>query len=217
MLQRRICGCLDRVTDNEATHVTELLRPVPSADGVAARRRRRWPWIAAAVAVACTAFVLYWFQPQKVFIDDRVDEEIPTATGDTVEVPPSGGAVTAPPGSSAPTEPLVLASGEFVSLDHGTSGTARVLQLADGTRIVRLEGLDTSNGPDLFVYLSTNAASGDEGVFDDEYVNLGRLKGNKGDQNYDLPTDVDLARFASVVVWCDRFDSAFGAADLAAS
>jgi hypothetical protein len=56
-----------------------------------------------------------------------------------------------------------------------------------------------------------------EAAFDDDYLNLGRLKGNQGDQNHELPADVDLARFRSVVVWCDRFDSAFGAADLAAS
>jgi hypothetical protein len=132
-------------------------------------------------------------------------------------VPLSDSAATTSPDTAASTEPLELARGEFVSLDHGTSGTARVLELADGSRIVRLEGLDTSNGPDLFVYLSTNAASGDEGAFDDDVVNLGRLKGNQGDQNYDLPADVELARFVSVVVWCDRFDSAFGAADLAAA
>ena len=54
-----------------------------------------------------------------------------------------------------------------------------------------------------------------EGTFDDDIANLGRLRGNQGDQNYDLPADVELGRFASVVIWCDRFDSAFGAADLA--
>ncbi len=177
--------------------MTELLDPLPSTDGVATRRPRRWPWIAAALAVGGVAFVLYWFQPQKIFIDDRVDEAIPTAS------------------VGAPEEPLEVTRGEFVSLDHGTTGTARVLQLADGSRIVRLEGLDTSNGPDLYVYLSTNPASGDEGAFDDDFVNLGRLKGNQGDQNYDLPADVDLVRFVSVVIWCDRFDSAFGAANLA--
>ncbi|MGH9186141.1 MAG: DM13 domain-containing protein, partial [Acidimicrobiales bacterium] len=111
-------------------------------------------------------------------------------------------------------EPVELARGEFVSLDHGTTGVTRVLELADGTRIVRLEGLDTTNGPDLFVYLSTNPAAGEEGAFDDDVVNLGRLKGNQGDQNYDLPADVDFARYASVVIWCDRFNSAFGASDL---
>ncbi|MGH9084883.1 MAG: DM13 domain-containing protein [Acidimicrobiales bacterium] len=198
--------------------MTELLDPQPSTNGVAAaRRRRRWLWVAAALAVGGAAFVLFWFQPQKLFIDDRVDEAIPSATTGAPVVPPSDGAATTPPDAPAPTEPLELTGGEFVSLDHGTSGTARVLELADGSRIVRLEGLDTSNGPDLFVYLSSNPASGDEGAFDDDFVNLGRLKGNQGDQNYDLPADVDLARFASVVVWCDRFDSAFGAADLVAA
>jgi hypothetical protein len=101
-----------------------------------------------------------------------------------------------------------------VTLDHSTSGVVRVLDLADGTRLVRLEGLDTSNGPDLYLYLTANPAGGDEGAFDDDYVNLGRLKGNVGDQNYELPDGTDLARFSSVVIWCDRFDSAFGAAEL---
>jgi|SRR5687767_13666813 len=156
--------------------------------------RKRWPWVAAAVAVAVVAFVLVWFQPQKLVIDESVDEAAPAAPG--------------------PAGPVELARGSFVSLDHGTSGTARVVELDGGARVLRIEGLDTSNGPDLFVYLSTNRAGGPEGAFDDEYVNLGRLKGNKGDQNYEVPTEVALDRYASVVVWCDRFDSAFGAADL---
>jgi hypothetical protein len=161
-------------------------------------------------------FVVYWFQPHKLFIDERVDEAIPTATRDTTtaSVPP-GPPGTPPAGAAA--EPVLLARGEFVSLDHTTRGVARVLELADGTRIVRLDGLDTTNGPDLFVYLSTNPARGDESAFDDDFANLGPLKGNQGNQNYDLPADVDLTRFASVVIWCDRFDSAFGAADLTAA
>jgi hypothetical protein len=199
--------------------MTELSDPQTNADVAAVtRRRRRWPWIAAAVAVGVVVFVLYWFQPQKLFIDDSVDEAIPTATADTtVPLQSSDAAAPAPSGTAAPTAPVDLARGEFVSLDHGTSGTARVLELADGSRIVRLEGVDTSNGPDLFVYLSPNVASGDESAFDENFVNLGRLKGNQGDQNYDLPADVDLTGFASVVIWCDRFNSAFGAADLAAA
>jgi hypothetical protein len=127
-------------------------------------------------------------------------------------VTPSTTATTVVP--TAPAEPLELSRGEFVSRDHGTSGVVRVLELADGRRIVRLEGLDTDNGPDLYVYLTSNPATGDEGAFDDDYVDLGRLKGNLGDQNYDLPAGTDLGRFATVVIWCDRFDSAFGAADL---
>lgn len=196
--------------------MNDVLEPPPNAARPAAPRRRTWLWVATAVAVGCAAFVLYWFQPQKLVIDDRVDEAIPTPTT-TPETQPSAGPTTTAPDTSVPAEPLELARGEFVSLDHGTSGTARVLQLGDGSRIVRLEGLDTSNGPDLFVYLSTNASGGDEAAFDDDFINLGRLKGNQGDQNYDLPTGVDFTRFASVVVWCDRFNSAFGAADLSAA
>ncbi len=156
------------------------------------------------MVVGVATVVLVWFQPQKLFIDERVDEALPVVVSDGSE-------------PSTPTtvpEPVDLRRGQFVSLDHGSEGVARVVELADGTRIVRLEGLDTDNGPDLYLYLSTNPAGGEEGAFDDDYVSLGRLKGNQGDQNYDLPVDVELDRFRSVVIWCDRFDSAFGAADL---
>jgi hypothetical protein len=180
------------------------------------RSRRRWPWVATAATVAVVAFVLVWFQPQKLFIDDRVDEAIPTAT----PAAPSDagqGASDDPATTVAASEPGEVARGEFVSRDHGTDGVARILELPDGRRIVRLEGLDTDNGPDLYLYLGTNPADGDEIAFDDDFVNLGRLKGNQGDQNYDLPDDTDVARYATVVIWCDRFNSAFGAADLTPS
>lgn len=173
-------------------------------DAMAGRQhRRRWPWLAAALAVSASTVVLFWFQPQKLFIDDRVDEALPSTAPDASDEP-----VTA-------SEPIEIAQGEFVSLDHTTGGVARVLELADGRHIVRLEGFNTDNGPDLYLYLSTNPAGGDEGAFDDDYIDLGRLKGNQGDQNYDLPADTDLSRFSTVVIWCDRFNSAFGAADLA--
>ena len=171
--------------------------------------RGRGTWIAVAVAFAAVAaVVLVWFQPQKLLIDERVDEAAPTVVTATSDA--SAGSVasdtTAPPETD-------LARGEFISLDHGTSGTVRVIDLGV-SRVVRLEALDTDNGPDLFLYLSTNPPDGDEGAFDDDFVNLGRLKGNEGNQNYDLPADVDLSRYASVVIWCDRFNSAFGAAPL---
>lgn len=181
--------------------------------------------VAAGVVLACAlAFVLYWFQPHKLFIDERVDEALPTAEAGAAPGETSGTDVPRPTTrdttASSPTTtttdagPVDIATGTFVSLDHGTSGTVRVLELADASRFVRFEGLDTDNGPDLFVYLSTNPASGPEQGFDDDYLDLGRLKGNQGDQNYELPPGTDLSRFQSVVIWCDRFDSAFGAADL---
>lgn len=186
------------------------VRPAPR------RRRRRWLWPAAAVLAVIAAVVLFWFQPQKLFIDDRVSETIPSAAAPAPSVPTSD-AEASSPSVVEPVEPVELSRGEFVSLDHGTKGVARVLELGDGRRIVRLEGLDTENGPDLYLYLTANPAAGDEGAFDDDHLNLGRLKGNQGDQNYDLPAGTDLAGFPTVVIWCDRFNSAFGAADLTAA
>jgi Electron transfer DM13 len=187
--------------------MTDLLEP-PAAEPTR-QRRRRWPWAVAVAVVGLVVFVLIWFQPQKLFIDERVDAPIPVATAPTTD--PGAPATAAP---TAPAEPIDVANGTFVSLDHGTTGTVRILELADGSRVVRLEGLDTDNGPDLYLYLSTNPADGDESTFDDDHVNLGRLQGNLGDQNYDLPAGIDLTGYASVVIWCDRFNSAFGAADL---
>ena len=156
---------------------------------------RRTQLVAALVlaVVAVVGFVLVWFQPQKLVIDERADDVAP---------------------ESVSAEELATAS--FVSLDHETTGRVRILD-GDGTRVVRLEDLATSNGPDLYLYLSTNDVSGPEGAFDDDIVNLGRLKGNLGDQNYDVPAGTDLARYRSVLIWCDRFDSAFGAAALDAT
>ncbi len=123
------------------------------------------------------------------------------------------------PSPPAPAGPVTLARGELISHEHETSGTVRLLRLADGTHTVRLENLDTSNGPDLRVWLTdAPVREGQAGwhVFDDgKYVSLGKLKGNKGSQNYALPEGVDPARYSSVSIWCDRFDVSFGAAELA--
>ena len=173
-------------------------------------RRRTWTWLAAtAVVVVLGVVTLVWFQPQKLFYDSRVDEGLPSAAA-----PPTiGGVITSAP--PAPAGPVDLATGTFVSREHETVGTARVVRLPDGQTIVRLEGFETSNGPALFVYLSQNGAGGTEAAFDDEFVDLGALKGNVGDQNYVVPAGVDATGYTSVVIWCDRFDAAFGAADLA--
>ena len=172
-------------------------------------RRRTWIVVGAAVLVVLGAVTLIWFQPQKLFYDNTVDEAIPSASA-TAE-PTEGTA------SPAPAEPEELARGTFISREHETTGTARILRLADGQQILRLEGFETSNGPALFVYLSQNPADGEDGAFDDDYIDLGELKGNVGDQNYVIPAEIDPLGYTSVVVWCDRFSVSFGAADIAAS
>jgi Electron transfer DM13 len=174
-------------------------------------RRRTWIILAAVVLVVLGAVTLIWFQPQKLFYDNTVSEAIPTATA-TAE--PTGSDETASP---APAEPVEVARGTFISREHETTGTARILRLPDGQQILRLEGFETSNGPALYVYLSQNPADGEDGLFDDDYVDLGELKGNIGDQNYVIPAEIDPLGFTSVVVWCDRFSVSFGAADIVAS
>ena len=102
---------------------------------------------------------------------------------------------------------------------HRTTGTVRVLRAADGSLVLRLENLDTSSGPDVHVWLSDAPVKpGKDGwdLFDDgKYLDAGKLKGNKGNQNYPLPAGTDLTAYTSVSVWCDRFNVSFGAAELA--
>lgn len=107
--------------------------------------------------------------------------------------------------SSEVDEPLpsvALGQGEFEDAEHDTSGQALVLELSDG--------------PDLHVWLTDQPSGGDWGSYDDgDYLRLGKLKATHGNQNYEIPTDADLAGFTSVVIWCDRFNVAFGTAPVA--
>ena len=170
--------------------------------------RRPVTWIVVVVAVVLLVVGLAVFQPYKLFVNQTVDEAAPAA--------PVAGA-PADPGGAA-TEPVVLARGELISHEHTTTGTVQVLRLPDGSRVLRLENLDTSNGPVLKVWLAdAPVIPGQAGwhVFDDgRYVDLGDLKGNKGSSNYAIPADVDLGQYSSVSIWCERFAVSFGAATL---
>lgn len=127
---------------------------------------------------------------------------------------PAVPAVPAAPAEQA--TPVELAAGQFVTQEHATSGKARVLELADGSRYLRLQGFSTSDGPDLHVWLTDQAAGGSWGKYDDgRYLRLGELQGTDGDQNYRIPAGADLTGLTSVVIWCDRFNVAFGSAPLA--
>jgi len=164
----------------------------------------RHPLGAAALAlggVATVVFVLLFFEPQALFIDDKVNEALPTATAQQRET------------SEGVREPQELARGRFRGLAHDASGTALLIDL-EGKRYLRFEDLEVDNGPDLKVYLSPEPASSEEGAFDDRIVSLGDLKGNIGDQNYEIPASVDVDRFRSTVVWCERFGVGFAVAPL---
>ncbi|WP_236245818.1 DM13 domain-containing protein [Streptomyces sp. CC210A] len=178
----------------------------------------------AVVALVALGFGLYWFQPWKLATDETVDEALPGAVVTAPAEPGAPAAPSAEPSAQAPASPSpeagpqTLATGTFITHEHGTTGTVSVLRLPDGSQVLRLEDLDTSNGPDLHVWVTDAPVIEGKagwGVFDDgAYVDLGKLKGNKGDQNYALPAGFDLDAYGSVSIWCDRFDVSFGAAEL---
>ena len=111
----------------------------------------------------------------------------------------------------------VLAKGEFHKADKTGSGTATLYQLADGKRVLRLTDFAVENGPDLHVRLiAADDAKDTASVAKADHVELGNLKGNKGDQNYDVPENVDLGKYKVVSIWCNRFSVNFAAAPLTA-
>ncbi|MBN6035434.1 DM13 domain-containing protein [Amycolatopsis sp. 195334CR] len=184
-------------------------------------RKKKFLLAALGIGLVVAAAGLWAFQPWKAFTRSTVDEALPVAV--TSQAPPQPVA-TAPeqPARSAqpeppkPPEPKDLATGEFVSQEHDTSGKARVVDLGDGNRVLRLEGFSTSDGPDVHVWLSAATAGGEWGKYDDgAVVKLGKIKATDGNQNYAIPADAKLTGLQSVVIWCDRFNVAFGSAPLA--
>jgi hypothetical protein len=198
------------------------------------------------LAVAGVAFVLWWFQPQALLFDRIVDEGFPAAVP-APDTAPAGDEDGGAPGPEEPTGPSadaedgekgqdpdfeagtqdevaepvgprLLYDGNFASRNRYTvTGSASVYELEDGTRTLRLEPFESTNGPDLFVYLAAADHAADDPALDADYVDLGQLRGNIGSQNYAIPADIDLANYDTVVIWCRRFSSSFGAADLAAA
>lgn len=159
--------------------------------------------IAVGAAIVLVAGISwYLFRPELLFVNKSVNEALPSVT--TTE--PSAGAVDSS---------MSLAAGMFHSGAHETKGTATIHQLSNGRRVLRLTGFETSNGPDVHVYLvAANDATDNDTVKTAGFVDLGSLKGNIGDQNYDVPADVDLDTHRAVSIWCARFGVNFGTAPL---
>jgi hypothetical protein len=153
------------------------------------------------VGVVVLAIAWYAFRPELLFIDKTVNEEFP------------GAAAMA----SIDKTPMVVSGGNFKGLAHETKGFAAIYQLADGRRTLRLTEFETSNGPDVRVYLTAaDVEKGNDALEQVGFVDLGSMKGNKGDQNYDIPADVELHNYKNVTIWCRRFGVNFAIAPLAA-
>lgn len=198
--------------------------------------RKTMLWISALVVTVVIGVALAVFQPQKLLIDQRVDEALPPAAAPAGPAPAAtASAVVAPadvtpadvtpvptaasvPGparaNSAPPVFTPVRGGAFRGLEHPGSGTATLLPVGSAY-VVRLEDLAVENGPDLYVYLSPATSDSKAAAFDAGHLSLGKLKGNKGNQNYAVPTGVDLSKYKSVVVWCRRFSAGFAVAPVA--
>jgi hypothetical protein len=141
----------------------------------------------------------YLFRPELLFVNTRVNETLAAAE-------------TPGPGAGAPT---ALFAGHFHSVAHETHGTATIHDLGRGRRVLRLTDFATSNGPDVRVYLiGAGDAADNASVTRAGFVELGRLKGNRGDQNYEIPSGLDLTRYHAVTIWCYRFNVNFATAPL---
>ncbi len=197
--------------------------------------RRRGVLITAGV-LAIPAIALAWWLTAPLFQDDVVDEEFPRAA--TADIPddmtveevekemeeaeeviveaddPMPDVIEA---TNEPAGPIAVLTGEVVGADdfHQGTGTATIYRLDDGSHVLRLEDFEVTNGPDLHVLLVPSAdPTTREDVMAEGYVDLGELKGNVGNQNYDIPLEVDVDSIGSVVIYCVPFHVLFSTASL---
>lgn len=153
-------------------------------------------WILAGVGVLVLVAGWWAFRPEKLWVNVKVNEAAPFA-------------------SSADPQPLY--TGVLAGRAHPTSGRASIYQMSDGKRDLRLTDFTTSNGPDVHVIL---AQSNDQDLTKDfvkrepDGIELGRLRANEGNQNYDVPDSADLSKYDAVVIYCARFHVIFGVAKL---
>ena len=158
------------------------------------------------LAIVAVAGGWYAFRPERLFVNQTVNESL-GAVMDTADTK-----------ASTVIAPTTLATGSFHSNAHDTRGTATILSLSDGRRVLRLTNFATSNGPDVRVYLVAAPDVQDNATVKTAgFVELGPMKGNIGDQNYEIPSTVDLASYRTVTIWCKRFSVNFGSAPLAKS
>ena len=155
---------------------------------------RKWKLVLPVLVIALFA-AWYAFRPERLTVNRQVNEGFPAAQN----------------GSS----PQVVESGTFYGILHPTAGTATIYRLGDGDRILRFTNFKTSNGPDVHVYLvAADDAKDNATVERAGFIDLGTIKGNIGDQNYKLSSDLDLGKYRAVSIWCKRFSVNFGAAAL---
>jgi len=156
--------------------------------------KRRWIFVLLSLVILGAGWFL--FRPERLFVNARVNETFPGS-------------------SSSPESVAVVLTGSFHDGAHKGAGAATIHQLAEDKRVLRLTNFETSNGPDVHVYLvAAEDATDNETVTRSGFIDLGSLKGNIGDQNYDVPAGTDLGKYRAVTIWCRRFSVNFATAPL---
>ena len=153
----------------------------------------KWKIVIGGIAVVL--FVAWYaFRPERLFINERVHETMPTANVSSIQA---------------------IESGVFYGIAHPTGGTATIYRMEDGGLMLRFMNFRTSNGPNVHVYLvAADDAKDSQTVQAAGFIDLGPIKGNIGDQNYALGSGVDLSKYRAVSIWCQRFSVNFGVAPL---
>lgn len=199
---------------------------------------RRYKWIIGGSAALALLVGFLLFRPDKLFVDDRVDESLaaafPVATSTTTSEPPattttaasdrattseqpattsaSTTTTTTTTTTEAPAGPVAVGAGQFYGIDHTAEGTATVYEQG-GAYVLRFEDdTDIQNGPDLYVWVLADSSY--DGGSPGEYIDLGKIKGNVGGQNYELPAEFDPEVHKFVLVWCLRFTVPFAGSPL---
>ena len=189
---------------------------------------KRRKLIIAGVVVGIPVLALAWWLGSPLFLNTEVSEPFPMSAGAIVPEDMTAEQVEAEmveaagkPDAQASDDmlsqgsPVVRLSGQFEDFDnfHSGSGMATIYELDDGSHLLRLESFEVTNGPELHVLLVPNGSpAGRDDITG--YLDLGRLKGNIGDQNYEIPDDVDPSGFSSVVIYCVPFHVIFSVASL---
>lgn len=156
----------------------------------------RWKWILALFGLPVVLVAWWAFRPEKLWINQRVSEPAPFASA---------------------SDPRPLYTGRFEGKAHQTNGRGTIYATSDDRQYLRLTDFTTSNGPDVHVVL---AQSSDANLTREivkgrlDSIELGTLRANQGDQNYDLPSSVDLQKYNAIVIFCERFHAVFGVAKL---
>ena len=147
--------------------------------------------------VVMIVIIMGWWLASPLFISKTVNEQLPIVADSSESI-----------NSNQESEIKIELQGSFVDADsfHKTSGTAKVVVI-DGKKYLSLENFQTTNGPDLYIYLSKDLEA-------KEFVNLGELKGNIGNQNYEILESVDINSYNKAIIWCKAFSVLFGSAEL---